>query len=176
MNYFLTTERLGFRHWSQDDFDLARVLWGDIEVTRLIGGPFNDERIREKLSKEIASQSQHGIQYWPIFERESNNFVGCCGLRPYEKATDTLELGFHLRPCYWGKGIAQEAARAAIDFAFATLSAKALFSGHNPNNEPSRRLLKKLGFEYIRDEYYQPTGLNHPSYLLGRESWATSGR
>jgi RimJ/RimL family protein N-acetyltransferase len=39
--YFLKSERLEFRCWSQDDFPLARELWRDIEVTRYFGGPFS---------------------------------------------------------------------------------------------------------------------------------------
>jgi ribosomal-protein-alanine N-acetyltransferase len=39
-------------------------------------------------------------------------------LRPYGNDKDVLELGFHFRPDYWGQGLAQEAARAVIDFAF----------------------------------------------------------
>jgi hypothetical protein len=46
---------------------------------------------------------------------------------------------------------------------------EALFAGHNPNNEKSGMLLGKLGFEYTHDEFYEPTGLQHPSYLLKRE-------
>jgi hypothetical protein len=34
--YFLYTERLGVRPWTQADLDLAIGLWGDAEVTKLI--------------------------------------------------------------------------------------------------------------------------------------------
>ena len=34
--YFLRTERLGFRQWHEDDSDIALILWGDYEVTKLI--------------------------------------------------------------------------------------------------------------------------------------------
>ena len=40
-----------------------------------------------------------------------------------------------------------------------------LFAGHNPKNSASKKLLTKIGFKFIRDEYYAPTGLMHPSYL-----------
>jgi RimJ/RimL family protein N-acetyltransferase len=46
------------------------------------------------------------------------------------------------------------------------LAASALFAGHHPANRSSRDLLLKLGFRYTHDEYYAPTGLQHPSYLL----------
>ena len=167
--YFLTTGRIGFREWRESDRPLAVALWGDIEVTRLIGGPFSHEQIRQRLENEIATQRLHRIQYWPIFELASGIHLGCCGLRPYPKAAKTLELGFHLRPACQGKGFAQEAALGVIDHAFRTIGIEALFAGHNPKNEKSGMLLGKLGFEYTHDEFYEPTGLQHPSYLLKRE-------
>lgn len=163
MDYFLRSERLGFRGWRDADLDLALGLWGDAEVTKLIGGPFTPEQVRERLAREIATQRDHGIQYWPIFLLADDTHVGCCGLRPYE---DIYELGFHIRSAHWRRGYALEAARAVIHHAFDALGAKALFAGHNPKNAASRVLLETLGFRYQRDEYYAPTGLQHPSYLL----------
>jgi RimJ/RimL family protein N-acetyltransferase len=53
-----------------------------------------------------------------------------------------------------------------MDYAFNNLQATALFAGHNPENIASKAILARLGFKYTHDEYYEPTGLNHPSYLL----------
>ena len=75
-------------------------------------------------------------------------------------------MGFHLRPKYWGKGYATEAANAVIDYAFHHFHADGLFAGHNPKNVVSRKVLLKLGFVYIGDKFYAPTGLYHPSYDL----------
>jgi len=58
-----------------------------------------------------------------------------------------------------------------MEHAFRTLHAAALFAGHNPRNESSRLMLTKLGFRYTHDEYYPPTGLQHPSYLLTVEEY-----
>ena len=63
-----------------------------------------------------------------------------------------------------------------MGYAFNTLGVKGLFAGHNPANEASRRLLEKLGFRYTHDEYYPPTGLNHPSYRLTAEEFAQRHR
>ncbi len=169
--YFLTTDRLGFRIWRTDDLDLAVVLWSDPEVARYIHaqGPPDRAAVAERLQREIATQDSYGFQYWPIFLRADGDHVGCCGLRPYRSEQGIHELGVHLRPCYWQKGLAVEAARAAIDFAFSRAGARALFAGHNPANAASRRMLEKLGFRYTHDELYPPTGLNHPSYLLSRD-------
>jgi ribosomal-protein-alanine N-acetyltransferase len=164
--YFLRSRRLGFRLWSDADIDLAIGLWGDPDVTRLIGGPFSSEQVKARLAREIATLREHGMQYWPVFLLATGEHVGCCGLRPYRAEDRVYELGFHIRKAHWGRGYGQEAGRAVIGYAFKTLKATALFAGHHPANEASGRLLLKLGFEYTHDEYYAATGLNHPSYLL----------
>jgi len=168
-SYFLHSERLGFRSWSAADVKLAMGLWGDPEVTRLIGGPFSRAQVEERLAREIAMQESHGVQYWPMFLLATGEHVGCCGLRPYGSEDGVFELGIHVRRSHWGQGYAEVAARAVINHAFQVLGAKALFAGHNPANEASRRLLAKLGFQYTHDEYYAPTGLQHPSYVLRGE-------
>ena len=174
--YFLQSERLGFRPWSETDMELAMALWGDPEVTRLIGGPFSREQVQERLSQEMATMQSRGIQYWPIFLLATGEYAGCCGLRPYKSEEGICEIGVHLRKAFWGQGYAPEAARAVVEYAFHTLGVKALFAGHNPGNAASRRVLEKLGFRYTHDEYYPPTGLDHPSYLLTVEAYAQKRR
>jgi [ribosomal protein S5]-alanine N-acetyltransferase len=168
MGYFLISARLGFRCWSADDLPLANQLWSDPEVTAWIGGPFTPEMIRARLAREIAQIEEQGVQYWPTFLLDGNRFVGCAGLRPYRLGDRVYELGFHLCRAFWGRGLASEAARAMIDYAFGTLNASALFAGHHPANKASRRVLVKLGFAYTHDELYPSTGLPHPSYLLSK--------
>jgi len=166
--YFVTTQRLGFRAWSEADFDLALGLWGDPEVTRLIDtrGELSERQVRERLAQEISAERSHGVQYWPMFLLENDEHVGCCGLRPYDEPGGILELGVHIRSRHWGNGYATEAARAVMAYAFEGLGLKALFAGHNPENQASRHILGKLGFRYTHDELYEPTGLEHPCYLL----------
>jgi RimJ/RimL family protein N-acetyltransferase len=168
VKYFLISDRLGFRHWQEADFDLALTLWGDEQVTRLIDvrGQLTAEQVRERLAREISNHEQYGVQYWPIFLLQGDEFVGCCGLRPYDLPSQVYELGFHIRSSCWRRGYAYEAASAVIDYAFDHLGARGLFAGHNPQNEASQQLLLKLGFRYTHDEFYPPTGLNHPSYFI----------
>jgi RimJ/RimL family protein N-acetyltransferase len=160
------TARVAFRSWTADDLPLAQALWGDVRVTALIGGPFDDDAVRARLDRERACEAAHGIQYWPIFDAATGAHLGCCGLRPYDAGV--LELGVHLRPEASGRGLATDAARAVIAYAFDELGASSLFAGHHPDNAASRALLVKLGFAYQRDELYAPTGRMHPSYILGR--------
>lgn len=166
--FFLTTDRIGFSKWQEDDISLATLLWGEAEVTKWIcaSGIFDADEISCRLEKEIRNDKDFNIQYWPIFELKSKELIGCCGLRPYNG--NSYEIGFHLRQKFWGQGYATEAARAALSYAFNVLSATEIFAGHHPNNSASSAVLKKLGFNYTDDEFYEPTGLYHPSYTMRR--------
>jgi len=169
--YFMKTERTGFSRWTEGDLELARLLWGDPETTRYIcaSGVFTEGDIVARLEKEIENGKRYGVQYWPIFELSTGKLIGCCGLRPYDLDDNIYEIGFHLRGAFQGKGFAPEAANAVISLAKTTLRAKSLFAGHNPKNIVSAKVLAKLGFSYTGDEFYAPTGLYHPSYLLATQ-------
>ena len=137
-------------------------------MTRFIGGPFSQDEIKERLGREIASLSACNVQYWPLYLLVSGEHVGCGGLRPNKPEGQVYEMGIHLRPTYWGQGLAVEAGHAIIALALGTLGAKGLFAGHHPANAASRRVLEKLGFRFTHKEFYAPIGLKHPSYLLTR--------
>ncbi len=172
--YFMKTARIGLSEWTADDSELARLLWGNKDVTRYISasGGFTPDEIEKRLQKELSNNERYHMQYWPLFSLDTGELIGCCGLRPRQE--NVYELGFHLLPSFWGKGYAVEAAKAVIAYAFSDLKAKELFAGHNPNNTASRRVLQKLGFEYTGDEYYAPTGLQHPSYILTSQAYASA--
>ena len=170
----LGTERLVFRAWRDDahDLDLASELWGDARVTSLIGGPLDRREAHARLVRELGFERNHGVEYWPIFDRARDEHVGCAGLHPRDPATRVFELGFHLLPRHQGRGLATEAARSVIDWAFDVLGATSLFAGHHPDNSGSKAVLIKLGFHHTHDELYPPTGLEHPSYVLTRQDRA----
>ncbi len=166
-NYFLNSQRLGFRLWTSEDFPLAKGLWGDLQVTRLFAKePLKDEQIKQRLKAEMDAADTFGVQYWPMFELATSEHVGCCGLRPYRLDDKIYELGFHLRRTYWGKGFGTEAAKAILTYGIEVVGLSAVFAGHHPDNASSRNVLLKLGFEEIGMEFYEPTGLMHPSYMF----------
>ncbi|HEX4284779.1 MAG TPA: GNAT family N-acetyltransferase [Terracidiphilus sp.] len=166
MDYFLRSSRLGFRPWHIDDLPLAHGLWGDPAVTAWLSGPLSAEAIQKRLEHEIRQRDEVGIQYWPIFLLATGDHVGCAGLRP--KEPQVLELGYYLKPAFWGTGLATEAGAALIAYAFTTLDAETLFAGHHPANRASQKVLEKLGFTRAGEEFYKPSGVIEPTYLLQR--------
>ncbi|MGA2042497.1 MAG: GNAT family N-acetyltransferase [Roseiarcus sp.] len=57
-----------------------------------------------------------------------------------------LTLGYALAPEVWGKGLATEAATAAIDAGFALTDAVEMLATSHVENAASRRVLEKCGF------------------------------
>ncbi len=166
--YFIKTARCGFSCWTERDLPSAYALWGESAVTQYIcaRGVFSPEEIKNRLYTEIENYKKYGVQYFPFYALDNGELIGCCGLRPYKDNNGVYELGFHLRKEFWHNGYATEAATAIINYAFYTLKAIELKAGHNPNNIASSKVLSKLGFQYECDEFYEPTGLNHPLYCL----------
>jgi [ribosomal protein S5]-alanine N-acetyltransferase len=172
-----SSARLVFGRWEAENIPLGKHLWGDPRVTSFITqSPFTPLQVEERVRQEMAGLAMFGVQYGPMFLRSTGELVGCCGFRPRPAPPGVLELGFLLRPEFWGQGLATEAARAAVAHAFEVLGASAIFAGHHPENGGSRRVLQKLGFRKTHLEHYPPTGLEHPSYLLQREDFRTPAR
>jgi len=163
----LNSERLVFRTWKKEDLDIAQTLWGDPNVMTFIGkNALSREQIVAKLETEISCQKEYGVQYWPLFQKADGQFVGCCGLKPWVHSDKGgFEMGFHLLQSAWGKGFAQEAAQSVIQFA-KNKKISHLMVGHHPENVNSKKVLEKLGFQFVENVYFPPTGLMHPSYIL----------
>ena len=166
------TERLVARPWQIKDLPLAMELWGDPAVTALIDsrGKLSDAQVEEKLRAEIERERLHGVQYWARFDHRNGGFVGCGGLRPwvYTPGESNFEVGFHLVKSCWGIGLATEATRGVLEYAWHKSRLSKVYAGHHPDNRASRRILEKLGFEFIGTVSYEPTGLMHPSYVRER--------
>ena len=159
------------RPWRQEDLESAIQLWGDDKVLEFIDvrDKLTEREVYEKLRQQIQMQQEFEVSYWVLVLKETNEIIGCCGLRPHNLEGKGFELGFHIMAKHWGNGYALESAKGAINYAFRKLKANYLFAGHNPKNAASKKLLYKLGFKYQGDEYYAPTKLMHPSYILQYE-------
>ncbi len=163
------TERLIAQSWQIEDLPLAMGLWGDPAVTAFIDsrGKLTEAQVFEKLNAEIERERSSGVQYWVLFDHRNSDFVGCGGLRPwvYTPGEADFEVGIHLVKRCWGKGFGSEASLGALKYAWEKLRLSKVYAGHHPDNRVSEKIRKKLGFEFIENVFYEPTGLMHPSYI-----------
>lgn len=65
-----------------------------LEVTKFIvaDGKMSKEQVQQRLGKEIEIYNNYNIQYWPIYLKETNQNVGCCGIRPYDSENNIFEM------------------------------------------------------------------------------------
>ena len=127
--------------------------------------------IREGVSHD-RGQGEIPSEEWAvgISELDERRFgfgAGALG-RPGGDEEEVVESGFHLRPKFWRRGLATEAAQAAIGYAFATYHPKKLAAGHHPENLSSKKLIEKLGFKYSHEEPFAELGTDIPYYMLER--------
>jgi RimJ/RimL family protein N-acetyltransferase len=150
----IVTPRLILRPPTLDDLDSIQAAkeeaWPDLQ--RWMNWAFDNQRSREAMEDSIRRsmdyQSQAEI---PLagFHRINGDFVVRTALDLTDEP-DVYETGYWIAPKYAGQGMATEATNAAIRYAFGHLRAKAISIGYFDGNEPSRRIVEKLGFQKLR--------------------------
>jgi RimJ/RimL family protein N-acetyltransferase len=147
----IVTPRLVLRPPTLGDLDSIQSAkeeaWPDLQCW--MAWAFDDQRSRQAMEASIRRtmdyQSQPGIAL-AGFHRFNGDFVVRTALDLTDEP-DVYETGYWMAPKYAGQGMATEAANAAIRYAFGHLGAKAIRIGYFDGNEPSRRIVEKLGFQ-----------------------------
>ena len=150
----IVTPRLILRPPTLDDLDAIQTAkeeaWPDLQ--RWMAWAFEEQRSRQAMEASIRRtmdyQNQPGIAL-AGFHRSNGDFVVRTAL-DVTAEPNVYETGYWVAPRYARQGMATEAANAAIRYAFGHLGAKAISIGYFDGNEPSRRIVDKLGFQKIR--------------------------
>ena len=168
--------RLTFRSWTHEDTALAEALWCDPEVTRFFGAAMSREQVRDRLHAERERNSRLGLQYWPMFLRETGEFAGCAGLRPWSMDPETIEVGVNLMRSAWGSRLGEEALLAVLTHGFNTLSLPVIVAGHGIEHDNSRRLLERVGFRYTHNILWGPKEIEVCMWAMTAEIWRVEKR
>lgn len=148
----IETERLLLRAWRPADFeDFARIS-SDPEVMQYIanGQPATRSQAWRTMAVFVGHWSLRGYGLWAAEERGTGKLIGRIGLWNPE-GWPGLEVGWLLDRAYWGRGLATEGGRAALDYAFATLGADHVISVIDPANTRSIRVAENLGERFERE-------------------------
>jgi RimJ/RimL family protein N-acetyltransferase len=147
----LETPRLLMRPVEPADLDHFVALYADADVMRFIGkqGPLPPELVQARVDFMVDHWRRHGFGMWALFTRAGGDFVGRCGLRYMDNTTE-VELGYTLRKAYWGQGLATEASRAVVGYAFDVLQLRRLVAIADPGHAASIHVMKKVGMTYER--------------------------
>lgn len=143
----LSTDRLILRKMkisdSADMFDYAR----QEETTRyLLWSPHASQSASRRYLIYLQGQYRAGNFYdFALVDRESGKMIGTCGFSSFTLTDNSAEIGYVLNPAYWGKGLATEAVRRILQFAFVELSLHRVTARIMEGNLASKRVAEKCG-------------------------------
>ncbi|MBD9657428.1 MULTISPECIES: GNAT family N-acetyltransferase [unclassified Pseudomonas] len=179
----LQTPRLHLRGWRDEDLDELAALCADPLVMRYFPAPLNREQSGALLSRLQQHFAQHGFTFWSLWHREDGRFVGMTGLAHvgFEASfTPAVEIGWRLSPAFWGLGLAQEAARASLEFAFTQLALDRVVAFTTLTNTPSQRVMQAIGMQPSSEFKHPALAPEHPLcrhvlYEIPRDKWPKRG-
>jgi RimJ/RimL family protein N-acetyltransferase len=146
------TKRLSIRDITLDDAQF---------IFRLVNEPSFVSHIGDKGVRNLNDAQRFITEgYWTNQERpgygmflvelkDGGDPIGGCGLL-YRKALDVTDIGFAFLPEYWNRGFAYEAAKAILEYGYATLEVEKIVGLTSKDNRGSINLLKKLGMDFER--------------------------
>lgn len=152
----ITTPRLVLRQWREDDVAPMSAINADPEVMRWIGdGSVRDER-QTKAGIEAAQceWDRHGFGLFALETRSGGELIGFAGLAVPEflpEVMPAVEIGWRLGRPFWGRGLATEAARAALHFGLTEGGLERIVSIAQVGNNASERIILKLSMRLERE-------------------------
>lgn len=156
----LETERLVLRPFVMEDLDAIHAVLGDAEIMVYYPAPFTREQSKKWIEWNLAHYRDHGHGLWVLESKATGELVGDCGLIPQTvDGQREVEVGWHVRRDQQRRGLATEAARECVRWAFEELGRDRLISLIRPENVPSRRVAEKLGMEVEKEVMH---GSAHP--------------
>ncbi|MEE2944824.1 MAG: GNAT family N-acetyltransferase [Pseudomonadota bacterium] len=139
----LKTERLTLRPMTMADWPDYAALW-ETERSVHMGGPAKADKSWGYFCSDAAMWDLFGHGALMIDDAQSGDCYGQVAIN-HGPWFPEKELGWMLYPSAEGKGIAYEAAKAMLDWAFSDGGLETLVSYIDPDNERSIALAKKLG-------------------------------
>lgn len=145
------TDRVILRPWRLDEADRFFDMHRSTEVARWIGGSWMAERTEaesfiQRMLDRLATDPRFGS--WAVVERATGVPAGSVLLQPLPDGEGEIEIGWHLHPDSWGRGLATEAARGLLARGFA-LGLEEVWAVTHPDNHRSARVCEKLGMRLL---------------------------
>src|SRR5579872_6727230 len=144
----IETEHLLLRRWRESDIAPNTAMLSDPDSARFItpdGKPVTDEFVGWRNAAIMAGHwALHGFGMFVVEEKASAKFVGRVGPF-YPPVWPGFEVGWGIAAEFRGKGYAVEAARASIDWSFATFALDEIVHCIDPENVASQAVARRLG-------------------------------
>lgn len=178
----LTTARLTLRRFAPADAQAMFDNWAsDASVTKYLSWETHPspDFTRELIAKWILEYENPEYYHWVI--EFDGTIVGGISLHDLSNRAMRCELGYCIGSKWWNQGVATEAARAVIGFAFEKLGAHRVWATHDVANAASGRVMQKAGMTregILRQHARHKGGAFYDMVCCGvlREQWQKARR
>ena len=177
----IETERLVLRKLRMEDAEDMFEYGRDPEIAfRGLWPPLESlEESRADIADVLDGYATGGNISWAIEHKADRQMIGRIGLGPYSRMNRRAEVGYAMNRAYWGRGLATEAVRGVLGFAFGTLGLNRVQAIVLPDNAGSMRVLEKAGMqrEGLLRKYQYVLGDYWDVYMYGvlRSDWEAAG-
>ena len=114
--------------------------------------PYDYEGAKRWINWCINSYKENGFGLWAMILKETNTFIGDCGLSLQNIDGDICpEIGYHIYKDYWRNGYGKEAANAVKEWAFKNTNYNTLYSYMTTDNIASYKTAESIGMKRIKE-------------------------
>lgn len=165
------TERLVIRRVSLEDVPALAEILSDPEVMKhSVRGVCDEAATRKFIEWCLACYESHGVGPWALIDKKGSELMGICGVGPEMVAdAEEINLGYRLANRYWNKGLASEAAKAVLDYAFGNRVFHSVIVLIEPEHVASMKVAEKAGFSKF--DALEFPGRPVSLYRLTSEQW-----
>jgi RimJ/RimL family protein N-acetyltransferase len=180
----IETDRLVIRNFDVDDWRALQEMVVRYQASEYAQYDHPWPTSAEEI-QGVAEWFAGGDSYLAVCLKGAGELVGLVALNQKAQG-DGVEFGFGyvFHPDYHGRGYATEAGLAALDYAFGPLAADRVGTGTAAANEPSCRLLRRLGMRetgqstasFCKTPEGEPIEFVALSFAISRDEWLALGR
>lgn len=174
---FLSGARVRLRALAASDVDALFALHSDARVMRYWSCPAWTARQQAIDHVARMTRERESLEFypWATTLADDDALVGTCSLFGIDHENQRATIGYALMAELWGRGLASEMLRLALDFAFDALDLNRIEADIDPLNLASCTLVERAGFEregFLRERWRVGGGVQDTAlYGLLRKDW-----
>jgi len=153
---------------------LMDVLWDSEVVERkqvtLTAPPAGLDLAVKNTRSMIDQWNQRGYGQWSVIEIATGDLIGCVGFYHPQRPWPGVDLGWAIHRSRWGRGLATEAAHAALDWIWRHTQVGTVISLIAPDDARSIRVATKIGERFERADVDPIHGEPAHVYAIDRPS------
>ena len=96
----------------------------------------------------------YGYGRFAVIYKFDQKLIGFTGIKYLPEVNGESDLGYRFLPEYWGKGIATESSKMALEYGFKSLQLEKILGFTELKNKASTRVLEKVGFKINKIDFY----------------------